>query len=877
MRMFRVLIFNFAIVCSVTICAQNKISCHLCDSDGRAILHAKVEIISCNDSMSIAKMENGAEGFYYFGNLPGGSYFVIASAAERKSVSKKIMLFKNSSLNIDLVFDEKLIVLPEVTVKSVGMIQRGDTTKYFTNHFKTGQEKTLRDVLARLPGISIDPNTNTILANGKQVKKILMEKHDLFQGNTSIPMDNLSSEGITSIDVIENYSEYNILDGFKSSNETVINLNINNRMKGRIKGQLDAQGGFNEKYLLKSSSLLIGKKAMLSGIVSANNIGNSVLKGVDIINANGGLSELLSNENPQENMEKTIKDYSSFTDSRKNLYKRNNALLSLNSVFLPSQKVKILWNGMLGVDRYRLKSYDHYEYLTSDLKYDDSTYEEQFKSHFFHNIKVSYIPRKDFNVIYCGKLYVANQNHAISSNIFKNQLESDDINSACSSENNILAVKKLGVNSLNLSLDFNYKHFRSSYTFDADSTFYNGIYGLNDNYAYDDNHIERKYSAQLFYLHRLNNYYFLRFGGQCSYVNSRFISDLEPKDDKLMFCNENYLNYFDNNFNLRFVKDRGKFTFTTGLSLKSIEANQDIKRKIVGGSKLLLLPNLKLSYKLSNFHFMMLTYDEFISTHSIDNLIDKYNIWSYNNIMHSSVNNLYKYVHKLSFSHILLIPISGIFMINMVSYNYNQNDIVDDYSMKYIITDVNKRSCSGAKSFNWMTSFEKKFIFIPLNTKINFNFMHNYMPFFNENVFYKSNNNMFNIQFMANTHYQKGLNGQFTVDFMSSRFNNLFGKNKLFSIDYLWLASYTTKQLYASLDVRFRKYCMNGKNTHEIFYDFACRYDLSDKVTFQICGNDIGHINSRVQTEAVLNNYYTNYRNIYYMPGNIMLGVIVKY
>lgn len=877
MRMFRVLLFLYLITCSAIICAQNRISGHLSDNEGRTILHAKVEIISSNDSTCIAKLESGDKGIYSFNNLLSGSYIVKASAPDRKPVSKKIMLFKNSSLKVDFVFDEKMIILPEVMVKSVGISINGDTTKYFANHYKTGQERVLRDVLEKLPGVNIDPNTNVISANGKPVRKILMEKQDLFQGNTSIPMDNLSSEGINSIEVIDNYSEYNILDGFRSTNETVINLNMNNKMKGHFNGQVDVQAGINNKYFVKNSSLVIGKKMMFSGIASANNIGNSVLKASDIISANGGLSEILSNENPQESIEKSIKAYSSFIDSRKNLYKRNNGILSLNSVFIPSQKVKILWNGILGLDRYRLMSNDHYEYFFSNLKYDDFTKEKQLKQHFLHNIKVAIIPTKSFNIFYTGKLYVAHQDQSISSSIAKNQLFTNDINNSCSSENNLLAVKKIGINSLNLSLDFNYRHFRGDYSFNADTTFYDGMFGLSDSYLYDKKHIDRKYSAQLFYLHRLNNRYFLRFGAQCNYDKSHFYSDLQPEENKQMFLNRNYVGYLDNNLNIRLVKDRGKLTFTTGLSIKLIDANNDIKREQVDCKALLVVPNIKLSYKLSNFHLFMLSYDELFKTNTINNLIDKYDIRAYNQIIHSSVNSLSGYVHKVSFNHMLMIPISGFFMINMASFDFQKNDIVDDYSMKNIISVINKRSYSGAKSFNWMTSLEKKFIFMPLDTKINFNFTHNFVPFFKENILYKSKNNMLNIRYIASTHYKKGLNGKFMVDYMNSHFNNRLGKNKILSTDYLCLASYNTSQLYASIDLRYRDYRMNGKNTHDLFYDFTCRYDFSDKMTLQITGNDITHINNRIQTEGTLNNYYTNYRSIYYMPGNIMLGLIVKY
>lgn len=78
-----------------------------------------------------------------------------------------------------------------------------------------------------------------------------MEKQDLFQGNNSVPLNNVPGQDVTSIDVIENYSDYNILEGFKTSNETVISVNMSDKKKGRLSGQANVRAGIDNKYSLK--------------------------------------------------------------------------------------------------------------------------------------------------------------------------------------------------------------------------------------------------------------------------------------------------------------------------------------------------------------------------------------------------------------------------------------------------------------------------------------------------------------------------------------------------------------------------------------------------------------------------------------------------
>ncbi|MFC2440348.1 MAG: hypothetical protein ACFNVH_06000 [Segatella maculosa] len=85
---------------------------------------------------------------------------------------------------IDLTLVSDAIQLDEVNVRATGIIANGDTTTYIARYFTTGQEQTLGDVLKTLPGFKVDKENNTVEVNGKPVSRILMEKQDLFQGNS---------------------------------------------------------------------------------------------------------------------------------------------------------------------------------------------------------------------------------------------------------------------------------------------------------------------------------------------------------------------------------------------------------------------------------------------------------------------------------------------------------------------------------------------------------------------------------------------------------------------------------------------------------------------------------------------------------------------
>ncbi len=175
------------------------------------------------------------------------------------------------------------------------------------------------------------------------------------------------------MDIIENYSEYNIYEGFKTTHETVLNIGVNDNMKSKLKGDAEIYGGVLNKYNARNSSLYIGSKSMFSGILSSNNIGFKLLNFQDVLSLSGGVKNLLiSGANPMESMNDLLQTYSPFINSRKDIKQRENSLLSLNYIGIPSSKLKITLNGIYNYDRSLVEREDSYRYL-SGLQYRDSS------------------------------------------------------------------------------------------------------------------------------------------------------------------------------------------------------------------------------------------------------------------------------------------------------------------------------------------------------------------------------------------------------------------------------------------------------------------------------------------------------------------------
>ena len=166
---------------------------------------------------------------------------------------------------------------------------------------------------------------------------------------------------------------------------------------------------------------------------------------------------------------------------------------------------------------------------------------------------------------------------------------------------------------------------------------------------------------------------------------------------------------------------------------------------------------------------------------------------------------------------------------------------------------------------------------MPLNTKLNFNYIYNDTPLFYDDKLINTKFNSYNIQEIISTHYKKGFNGKITADIMISNYKNQLPNNKLCNINYLALLSYNTDKLYAAFDVRFRDYRINESPSHNMYLDFEFRYNISSKLSLYCIGNDFLNLKGRIQEEVVINDYFTNTRLVHYMPGYIMCGITLKY
>lgn len=124
-----------------------------------------------------------------------------------------------------------------------------------------------------------------------------------------------------------------------------------------------------------------------------------------------------------------------------------------------------------------------------------------------------------------------------------------------------------------------------------------------------------------------------------------------------------------------------------------------------------------------------------------------------------------------------------------------------------------------------MSLIDKKYLFMPLNTKLSLSYNHVYAPFYSQAKFYSSRNDNINVLGEANTHYKRGFNGKLMFNYIWGRYKSGLGDTKFTNLDYRLSLSYNTSKLYASCGLLFRDYRMQENKTHDVFFDIEARYN----------------------------------------------------
>ena len=243
------------------------------------------------------------ENIIAFGISDTTGKYVISYVNENENVQINVRLIgyaqisetiSNKSQTKNFILKEKALELKEVTVKSSPITQKGDTIKYSVSSFSKEQDRSIGDVLKRMPGIEVLSN-GQILYQGKPVNKYYIEGLDLLEGKYNLANDNLPFKEVTQVQILENHQPIKVLDSLKFSDQAAINIKLKNTFTFTGQAKL-AMGLSPLLWDANITPMLFTKKKQMLTTYQTNNTGDNValqlqkLTIEDVINQTEGKS-----------------------------------------------------------------------------------------------------------------------------------------------------------------------------------------------------------------------------------------------------------------------------------------------------------------------------------------------------------------------------------------------------------------------------------------------------------------------------------------------------------------------------------------------------------------------------------------------------------
>ena len=195
---------------SVFLCySQNSITGTIKDDQGNPLMGASVTIKNPDSSAFLNYSISDSNGNFSIAVKSEASNLVLSvSYLGYRTINKTI---GNKSQDIAIVLERSPEELKEVLIKHETIEKRGDTLSYSVSAFKDQKDRSIADVIKKMPGISVMPN-GQIYYMGNPIEKYYIEGMDMLEGRYNLANDNISAEDVSKGQILENHQPIKVLD-----------------------------------------------------------------------------------------------------------------------------------------------------------------------------------------------------------------------------------------------------------------------------------------------------------------------------------------------------------------------------------------------------------------------------------------------------------------------------------------------------------------------------------------------------------------------------------------------------------------------------------------------------------------------------------------
>mgnify|MGYP003085144929 FL=1 len=172
--------------------------------------------------------------------------------------AKRCIALNNFKPGQDVVLENDAFMLKEVKVKAEKIRRSGDTLTYSVAAFMQKQDRSIADVIAKMPGLSVSPS-GQIKYQGKVINKFYIEGADLLGGKYALASENIKANQVKNVQVLEDHQPVKALKKVKFSDQAALNIVLKDDAKNVWQSVVEAGLGASlqgKAQLLRDAQLL---------------------------------------------------------------------------------------------------------------------------------------------------------------------------------------------------------------------------------------------------------------------------------------------------------------------------------------------------------------------------------------------------------------------------------------------------------------------------------------------------------------------------------------------------------------------------------------------------------------------------------------------
>ena len=434
-RKYKLLLVNltvciFILQGSFDLFAQQRfIAGTVSDTSNLPLVGATISILNA-DNLVIAYTSSNKDGRFKL-SISKDAFLINASYVGYRNEQVQIDSTK-SDYAIQLVSEVKM--LKDVVVQNrLAANLHGDTISYLIRNFSSIEDRTIADVIRRMPGMEVSED-GAIYFNGKKIENLYIDGDDVMDGRYGMATKAIKKELIRSLDVINHHQPINVLKNKVFTDKIAVNLVLQNEKSIKLSATSRFGIGFPSQMDVSIAPVLLSKKLKIVSLAGFNNAGIDFKNEIKQLGSSNSLEDISIQS---KNVDLSLNSVSPPDIPLNYYYINKSAIISLNTLYKSKSDIQFKWNCNLFFD----KSHFNYQaktinYLANDtLVFEDkqSTRSNPFlfstglnlmvnKSHYFLNNSLKLSFGKD---VYTG-LITFNRNQLDQNlNRYNNQFSND--------------------------------------------------------------------------------------------------------------------------------------------------------------------------------------------------------------------------------------------------------------------------------------------------------------------------------------------------------------------------------------------------------------------------------------------------------------------